>query len=469
MARRLVVIGGGIAGLTTAFNIVERSSDVDVVLLEAGRHFGGNIETDRIDGYTIERGPNGYLDNAPKTVELVARLGLEGELQPADRLAAKRFLFRKGRLHELPAGPLSFLSSGVLSLGGRLRVLMEPFARSRPEGVDETVFDFASRRIGREAAEILVDSMVSGVFAGNARELSLRSTFPKMEAMEREHGGLVRAMLAKMMLRRQAKKRGESPAVGGPAGPAGHLTSFRDGLDTLPKRLAERLGARVRLDSPVTAIRRAPASWEVDVASGERFEADAVVVALPSPSAVPVLEQLDDELVDAVSKMSTARLAVVALGYDAEAIGGAPNGFGFLVPRREGLRLLGCLWDSSIFPGRAPAGKVLMRVMIGGAHDPGLLDLGDDDIVAIVRRELQQTMDLSADPELTRLYRYPLGIGQYRVGHQVLLERVQHRLEHLPGLWFAGSSYHGVAMNASIEKADAQAEEICEFLAVKAG
>lgn len=463
MTRRLVVVGGGIAGLTTAFNVMERVPAVEIIVLEASEQVGGNIRTDRVDGYTVERGPNGYLDNAPKTVELVERLGLLEELQPADETAAKRFLFRNGRLHALPTGPLSFLGCGVLSVPGRLRVLMEPLAKSRPEGVDETVFDFASRRIGPEAAAVLVDSMVSGVFAGDARELSLQSTFPKMAAMEAEHGGLVKAMVAKMKMRRQAKNRGETLAVGGPAGPAGHLTSFRSGLDTLPKRLAEKLGERVRLACPVSAVWRDGRKWRIRSGSSRELEADAVVVALPSPKAAPLLMGLDGGLADAVSQMKTAGLAVVAAVFDAASIGGAPGGFGFLVPRLENKRMLGCLWDSSIFPGRAPAGKVLLRVMIGGAHDPELLELDDGEILATVRRELSETMGLTVDPEWTRLYRYPLGIGQYRVGHQALLDRMHSALEAMPGMWLAGSSYYGVAMNACIEKAEAQAEEIVKF------
>ena len=467
--KRVVIVGSGITGLTTALALKDRASEIpeglEIVVLEAGDRVGGNIATDRVDGFTVEMGPNGYLDNVPETLALISRLGLDEEVQQADEAAEKRFLFRNGKLHFLPADPIGFLRCGVLSVRGRIRVMFEPFARSRPEGVDETVFDFAARRIGPEAASVLVDAMVSGVFAGNVNELSLQSTFPKMAAMEADHGGLVKAMVAKMVARRRAKKRGETIVAGGPAGPAGRLTSFRNGLDTLPMRLAEELGNTVQLNEAVVGLKRKHTTgWTVTTGKGATLDADAVVLTQPSPMTAPLLESAQSDLAAAVARIPAAGLAVVALAYRLEDIGGAPDGFGFLVPRSEGTRILGCLWDSSIFPGRAPADMALMRVMIGGANDAEAVALGEDELLDIVRREIAETMGLTADPYWTRIYRYPLGIGQYLVGHQDLLDHIHGHLEDLGGLWLAGSSYYGVSMNACIEKAGEQAGEILDHL-----
>ena len=462
--RRVVVVGGGISGLATAFNLRRLRPDLEVVLLEAGDRVGGNIWTDRADGLTVEAGPNGYLDNVPATLELIERLGLEGELQQADQAAEKRFLFRGGRLHQLPSSPPAFFTSGVLSLRGRLRVLLEPFAWPKPDGVDETVFDFARRRIGREAASVLVDAMVSGVFAGNVHELSLQSTFPKMASMEAEHGGLVRAMLAKQRARKRALRRGEEVTAGGPSGPAGRLTSFKNGLDTLPNRLAEILGLSVRCGVGVDRLEHGRDGWGVHTTSKGVIESDAVVLALPSPNAAPLLRAVPGDLAATVASIPTAGLVVAALAFDNADIGGSPGGFGFLVPRSEGIRMLGCLWDSCIFPGRAPEGTTLMRVMIGGAHDQAVLELDDEAIFDILHRELTETMGLKASPRWQRLYRHPLGIGQYLVGHQQLLDRMHNQLADLPGLWLAGSSYYGVSMNACIEKAGVQACEVDGYL-----
>jgi oxygen-dependent protoporphyrinogen oxidase len=500
--KRVVVVGGGISGLATALHLKDRSREVDggveVLVLEASQDPGGNIRTRRVEGFIIERGPNGYLDNVPTTPALVRRLGLEHQIQKADESAANRYLYRKGKLHLLPMGPVGFLKSPVLSLPGRLRVFGEPFARSKPPGVDETIFDFASRRIGAEAASILVDAMVSGVFAGNVHELSLAASFPRMARMEEEHGGLVRAMIAGMKRKRAAKKeveerraRGEEveelTQPGGPAGPGGTLTSFKGGLDTLPKALSAELGDAVRLGVQVAAVSRnegrespgvaatpgradGPASrtperpWLVVLADGTSVSADAVVLAVPSPKARPLLADLDGELAAAVGEIRTAPLAVVALAFDARAMGGAPTGFGFLVPRNTGPRILGCLWDSSIFPGRAPEGKVLLRAMIGGAHDPEALSISDEEMVNQVRSDLRLTMGLETEPLFTRVYRWRLGIGQYTVGHLERMETIHRRLAALPGLWVAGSSFYGISMNACIEKAGEQAGEILGYL-----
>jgi oxygen-dependent protoporphyrinogen oxidase len=479
--KRVVVVGGGVSGLTTALHLKDRAAEIDggleVLVLEASGVPGGNIRTQRVEGFVIERGPNGYLDNVPTTPALVRRLGLEGQIQKADESAANRYLFRNGKLHLLPTGPIGFLSNPVLSLSGRLRVFGEPFAPPRPRGVDETIFQFASRRIGTEAASILIDAMVSGVFAGNVHELSLAASFPRMARMEEEHGGLVKAMLAGMRAKRRAKKEararrargedvGELTRPGGPAGPGGTLTSFNEGLDTLPDALAEELGDVVRLDTRVMTV---SPSWAVRLANGELLRADAVVVAVPAPMAHPILGDLEPELASAIAGISTAPLAVVALAYDAETMGGAPNGFGFLVPRGTGPRILGCLWDSSIFPGRAPEGKVLMRAMIGGAHDPEALTLEDREMVDQVRSDLRLTMGLEAEPLFTQVYRWRLGIGQYTVGHLERLEAIHRCLEDLPGLWVAGSSFYGISMNACIEKAGHQAGEILEYLGSRVG
>lgn len=489
--KRVIIVGGGIGGLTTALHLKDQAQELDegleVVVLEAGDGPGGNIQTDRVEGFTIERGPNGYLDNVPTTPALVRRLGLEAELQKADESAGNRFLYRNRQLHLLPTGPLDFLKSKVLSLPGRLRLFWEPLARSRPKGVDETIFGFGSRRIGKEATSILIDAMVSGVFAGDVHKLSLAASFPKMAAMEAEHGGLVRAMVAGMKKKKKAKKEAEERRArgedvedltqpGGPAGPGGTLTSFRDGLDTLPKAAALELGDIVRYGVEVVGVEEAGADdsapdfegegkpWGVRTADGKVISADAVVVAVPSPRAAPLLKRMDQQLADTVAQIQTTALAVVAVALDAESMGGAPKGFGLLVPRGMGPRILGCLWDSSVFPGRAPEGKVLLRAMIGGAHDLDALNHSDEELVEWVLDDLRLTMGLEAEPLFTRVYRWPLGIGQYTVGHLDRIDRIHGRLAARPGLWMAGSSFYGISMNACIEKAGLQAEEILAYL-----
>ena len=485
--KRIVVVGGGIAGLATAFELRERAARVpgglEVRLVEGSSRLGGNLRSERDAGYCVEWGPNGFLDNVPETLDLVRRLGLEGDLLPSDGAAARRFLFRNGRLHLLPSGPGSFLACPVLSLAGRLRVLGEPFAAKHPGG-DETVYAFARRRIGAEAAHVLVGAMVSGVFAGDARQLSLASCFPKMAEMEAAHGGLVKAMLAKQRARGAAARklaelraRGEdAPEMerpGGPVGPAGRLTSFRGGIQSFTDALAGALGTASecergaerleRIDGREETTRR----WRIGFADGKLVEADAVVLAVPAAQAAPLLLPLDESLAGAVRTIPSAALAVVALAYDASAFHaralgaapGAPNGFGFLVPRGEGPRILGALWDSSVFPGeRAPTGKVLLRVMIGGALDPEAVALSEDELLRIARADLARTMGLETAPERHWIFRHRVGISQYTVGHGARLATIAGRLALLSGLHLAGQSYFGVSMNGCCEQAARFAE-----------
>jgi oxygen-dependent protoporphyrinogen oxidase len=473
--RRVVVVGGGIAGLATALAVRDRAAargePLSLSLLEAAPRLGGNIRSEKADGFTVEWGPNGFLDNVPASLALVRRLGLASELQPADPRAAKRYLFRGGRLHLLPAGPGSFLGSPLLSLRGRLRVLREPWTPPPAAGADETVHDFAARHLGEEAASVLVDAMVSGVFAGDSRRLSLASAFPKMAAMEAAHGSLVRAMLAKGRERRAAQREAAARraqgdevaeamvgvAAGGPAGPGGTLTSFRGGLETWIAALGRELGSAIETGRAVVSLAREGPQWKLELDGGERRQADAVVFAIPADAAARIVDRLDAELAAALAEIPSAGLAVVALAYDAAAIGGAPDGFGFLVPRGEGLRILGCLWDSSLFPGRAPAGKVLLRAMIGGAHDPAAVELGEEELLRSVRGDLQRAMGVTADPERCWVFRHPLGIGQYTVGHRARLARIAERLARHAGLHVAGQSYFGISMNACVEKAAATA------------
>ncbi len=451
--KRVVVIGGGIAGLATAHALRQRRPGLDLLLLEAEDRLGGNIRTSFDGGLTLEWGVNGFLNNVPQTLELIEEIGLTGELLPSNQAAARRFLFRAGRLWEIPLRPPAFFRSALLSRAGRVRILGEPFARPRPPG-DETVFGFAARRIGPEAARILVDAMVSGVYAGDSRVLSLKSTFPRMEEMERIHGSLVKAMIARQ---REAKRAGTRP-TGGPAGPAGALTSLRHGMESLVARLGERIGPeRIRLRTPVTAVTTCEpgdpgARYLVHTADGE-IRCDHLVVAAPARHAAGFLRPLEASLAGELEAIAYAGLAVVALAWDEADLGTAPDGFGFLVPRGEGLRILGCLWDSSVFPDRAPAGRVLVRAMIGGAQDPEAVGLSDEELLAITRRDLETAMGIRATPCSVLIFRHPLGIPQYLVGHAERLARIDARLATLPGVALIGNSYRGVAVNNCAKEA----------------
>ncbi|HKC11091.1 MAG TPA: protoporphyrinogen oxidase [Vicinamibacteria bacterium] len=451
--KRVAIVGGGVAGLALAHALGKKGAPargVEALVLEGSPRAGGNIKTEVTDGYLLEAGPNGFLDSVPETLDLVRDLGLEGELLVSHDRARRRYIFRRGRLHPLPGGPGAFLSSDLLSWPGKLRLVLEPLARPRPEG-DETIHAFASRRIGREAAEFLIDPMVSGVFGGDARRLSLRACFPAMWQMETDHGGLLRALLAKMWKKR---KRGRTEPLGAPPG---RLTSFREGTETLVQALARARGDTLQTGAPVRSLTPAGGGYELALEGGGRVAADAVVLAGGAGESARIVEGLDGELASLLRGIPSAPLAVVCLGYAESSLPRALDGFGFLIPRGEGPRILGVLWDSSIYPGRAPSGRVLLRAMIGGAHDEGVLALDDAALLSVVRKDLKTTMGLDADPALVRIFRHPGGIPQYTVGHLDRLARAEARLERHPGVYLAGCAYRGVAINSCVAEAGPRA------------
>ncbi len=447
-AKRIAIVGGGIAGLAAAFETLERIRQgaapwAEAVVFEKAARLGGNIRTERDSGFICEWGPEGFLDNTPQTLSLAERVGLGGRLVRARPEANRRYIFRAGRLHLVPTNPPAFLRSGILPLGERLRVFLEPLIPARRDGADESVFDFAARRIGRGAAARLVDAMVSGVYAGDARRLSLPAAFPKMRAMESQYGGLVKAMIARA---RRARRTGE--AVGGPSGPRGALTTFENGLETFIEGLGQAIGPdRIRLDCAVRRIERQAGRYGLELESGERDTADAVLVAAPSDQAAPMLRPLSAALADGLARIPFAGIAVACLGHRTADAGRELDG-----------------WTSSTFAGRAPGGTILTRAMIGGATFPEALEWSDEEIQACFDEEIAPILAIRGDPVWRRIFRFPAGIAQYNLGHLALLERIGDAMRPLPGLFLSGASYRGISINAACEAAPKAAQAILDFL-----
>jgi len=444
--RRVIVVGGGPSGLVLGRELLQAGANVTV--FEAQDRPGGKAWTEERDGYVIERGPEGFLDSAPATLALARDLGLAGRLLPASDAAKRRYLFARGALRAVPTNPVSFLSSGILSPGGRLAVLGEPFRASVGNG-DESVASFARRRLGPEAAETLVGAMVRGVYAGAAEQISMPSAFPRLAAFEKEYGSLVKALIA----RRRNGSNG-----GGPAGPGGRLTSFTGGMADLNRALAAALGERFVPERPAAAVRRAGAGWRVEFADGRSEFCDAVAVAVEPWNAARLVAAEGGELAAVLGQIPAAPAVVVALGLAPSDLKRRLDGFGFLVPPNEPLRMLGCLWSSTTFAHRAPAGRALLRVLLGGPGDPGAVDLPDDQLLRIVLLELERTMGLRGEPEMVRIIRWPKAIPQYTVGHGERLGRIARALEQLPGLFVLGNGYRGIALNDCVTSAQATAK-----------
>ena len=432
---RTVVVGAGLSGLVHAHALAARGEDV--AIREAGDHAGGAVRSERAGGYLLELGPN-TVRPTPEIWSLVRALGLENAARLADpRLP--RFIEHEDRLHRLAPGP-GILATRLLSLRGKVRVLGEPFVPARPDP-RESVHDFFARRLGREVAERLVAPFVSGIWAGDAERLSAAAAFPAIARFEREHGGILRGAFA---ARRGRKNRGDAPRG---------LLSYEDGLETLPRALAGGLGSRLALRTPVRSIRRlAGARWEVET-ERERLEADRIVLATSSGDAARLLAPLHADAARALDEIPSPPLAVLHVAFPAGAFDPPLAGFGHLVVPRPDRRILGAVWSSALFPGRAPAGETLVTAFAGGARDAGILELSDDRLLEVAARELSRSLSARAAPRLVRATRYRRALPQYDRDHLSRLARIAQAEEEMPGLRLLGNYRRGISVGDVVRNA----------------
>jgi oxygen-dependent protoporphyrinogen oxidase len=450
---RILIVGGGISGLALAYRLEQSLPGADVRVLEANSRVGGTIHTLSREGFRVEAGPNGFLDNNPSTHQLAQELGLGENLVRASESAGhNRFLFHRGKLHKLPTSMWSFLGSGLLSWRAKVLLMAERWRRSPRPAVDESIHDFARRRAGPEIARTLADAFVSGIFAGDVQQLSLRAAFPRLDALEREHGSVMRGLADQRRRQRQT-------APGKPAKTA--MWSFRDGMQQLVDGLTPRLKNRPLLGVDVRRILRGE-RWTVEADGRDSWSADAVVLACPGYRQSAILADLDPELAGLIQAIPYNRIAVVALGYRHGEISMSLDGFGYLTCGREGRDILGVQWCSSIYPDRAPPGTVMLRAMCGGWHRPEMVDRGDDDLLAAVRAELKRTMNVDAAPVFHHVVRWDRAIPQYHLGHLQRVSAIEDRLARHPGLYLAGNCYKGVSLNDCVEQAGLLARRIAD-------
>ena len=443
---RLVIIGAGVSGLSAAWAargaFAAAGASHEILVLERGAEPGGKARTVRRDGFLVETGPTSYLDDSLALDALIAEAGLASAKLAASASSAHRFLVFGGRLRELGPGP-KFFTSGILSPAGIARLFAEPFVpRGRRE--DETLWEFGARRLGREAADRLLAPMALGVVAGDAKRLSAVATFPSIHALEREHGSLLRGMIAKGKAKRRDREAGRPVTTG-------KLSSFEDGMQSLPRALAAGKGIRVQSGADARAVQRDADGTLRIVLADAAIAADALVVATESDAAATLLSGLLPEVAARLAELEVPPLAVVALGFAAESLPDLPAGFGALLPRAEGLRHLGSLWDSHIFPGRAPAGRVLLRVMFGGAVDPAAPALDDAALLALALEELRRYLTIAGAPVFTEIARWPSAISQYDRAHPQRRRDVEARLAVVDDVFLAGTSLAGVGVPRAVE------------------
>jgi len=443
---RVVIVGAGVSGLATATFLC--AAGVDCTVLEAGAEAGGNVRTDRFDGRVLDRAATGWLDSEPAMGRLLDALALSDQIVPASHRSATRWVFADGRMHQVPSGLGTLLRSRLIPWWAKLRLLLEPLIR-RGRG-EESVYDFAARRLGRHFAERLVGPMVAGIFATHPSRLSLRAAFPRMYAMEQEHRSLLLAL-------RAARKAGKA---GGPAGPGGHLQTLRGGAGALTDAMVTRLGEALQCATEVTSVRPKGTGWEVHTKDGA-LEADAVVLACPAPAQATIVRGLDADLASTLDAIPYAPVSVVISAWPAGAFDRTPEGFGVLVAPGEDVGVLGTLFTSGVFPVQALEGEYLLRTMVGGAVDPEAALLPHQPLLDRVWASHRTFFGSQrADPLMVQVYRHPQAIPQYTMGHPGRVASVRAAQSRLPGLYFTGNHLEGVGVKDCAAAAERVAEAV---------
>ena len=454
--RSVAVVGAGAAGLAAAWTLVR--AGVAVTVYEAAGRAGGVIRTERHDGWLVEHGPNS-LATIPTAVEpLFAEAGLDRLLVQPGREARRRYVVRDGRPVAVPGSPLAFLRTPLLSGAAKRRLLREPFAPPRTEGGEESVAAFARRRLGPEVESRMIDAVVGGIYAGDPERLSLRHAFPALHALERDHGSLLRGLLRGL---RRGAGRGRAAARGR------RIQSFADGMEVLPRTLAAALGERLRLAARVAALRRRPDGWEVEMAlAGDvvrRERHDAVLWSAPAHALAALeLPGADADAVARIAAVAYAPVAVLALGFRREDVAHPLDGFGMLVPAAEGRRVLGAIFSSTLFPGRAPSGHVALTVIAGGRRRAEDAALSTPALTEHVMRDLRELLGARGEAVFRAHVRWPRAIPQYELGYGAVHAAADRLERQLPGLLFAGSWRHGVAVGDALSSGIGAAQRLLD-------
>lgn len=465
-ASHIAIIGGGIAGLSTAYYLQKHAAlqqkALRITLLEAGSRLGGKLVTEQVDGFTIEAGPDSFITQKPAALKLALELGLEEELLPTTEANKGVLVYQGGRLVALPEGVMlivptrlaPFALSPLFSPLGKLRMGMDLILPARGDDDDETLADFVRRRLGSEALDRLAEPLMAGIYNAEAENQSILATFPRFRAFEKEHGSLIRGMIAA-----RAKAR-HTAAHGGAASaqpPRTLFMSLRQGIAGLSRALAAAFAGEVRLNAPVRGLAAGRSGgYRVELAAGEMIEVEKVALATPAFVAAELVADLQPALAADLRCIRYASTGTVSVAYRLADIPQPRKGFGLVIPGSAGRRINAVTWTSSKWAGRAPEGKALLRVFFGGSRHPDVFALADDALLALVEEELRAIMGIQAPPLFSRVYRWPDASAQYDVGH---LERVA-RLEAgcPPGLHLTGSAYRGVGIPDCIQQGEETAK-----------
>jgi len=447
-----LVVGGGISGLVCAYAL--RKSGIDAQLLEASSRPGGVINSVSRDGFLLELGPQSFSGTAALR-QLCQELGISGEFLQAPA-RAPRYVLIDGRLQPAPLSPPVFFLSSMIDGSAKWGLLRDIFGKSVPPALDESVAAFVRRKFSPQLLDRLVGPFVSGVYAGDPERLSLRSAFPMLYEGEKTAGSVVRGM----MRIANAKKGPRERAT---------LQTFGQGNEALVRGLAKNLGSALLTDTKVSETsRQNDGSFSLRLESrtgSDSISTRSLILATPTDVAANLLSGIEPSFQSPLASVEYAAVAVVSLGYRTKDVGHSLNGFGFLVPRSSGIRVLGCVWNSSLFPGRAPEGHALLTSFVGGATDPAAAKLKPEELAALVHRELSPVLSTKSEPVFSNVTIWPRALPQYNLGHAERLATIEKSRARFPGLFFTGNYLQGPAIGSCVDRALAVAEEVRNHLA----
>lgn len=471
MRPAIAVIGGGITGLAAGHALGTAGVDLDVTVLEQSGRLGGKILTDRIDGYTVEGGPDSFLSVKQRGVGLSRELGLEDHFVRPVEANAGAFVLNRGRLVRLPEGLTGLVPSRLgpmfrtplLSPAAKVRVAMELALKPKPGDEDESLGEFIERRFGRQVYDRMIEPLMAGIYAGDGRQLSLAATFPQLRETERTHGGILRGALA---TKRELARRGQGN------GPKRGFLSFARGMDELVNRLGASLrnnGGTIETGADVRSIMPSldDAGFRVEVITGGQRRLrtfDAVIVATPAWRAADLVRPLVPGAAEALAGIPHVSNALVAMGFDASRFPRRLRGYGYVVPRAENRAVMAMTWVSSKWPDRAPEGKVLVRAFIGRSGQEQLLAGDDASLIAIAGREVEDVLEVAGEPELTRVYRWERSMPQYNLGHLQRVETIRAECGTIPGFEIAGNMLRGVGIPDCIASGEQAAANLLATL-----
>ena len=471
----IVIVGGGIAGLSAAYYAKRNAPGAQITLLEAGDRWGGKITTDRVpfdDGeFIIEGGPDTFLATKPWGVALCKELGLGERLHGTNPENKNTYVLHMNKLQPLPDGLAmmiptnipSILKSQLVSWPGKVRMGFDFLLPSQNGHHDESLGSFVSRRLGREAYENLIEPLMSGIYAGDGDQLSLRSTFPYLHDLEHNYGSLARGALK---MRQHMATRGQS-TQGSRSAFLTPTTGLAEIVEALVETLTEN-GADLRLNAGVKTLERSNASmWDVILDNDEMLNADGVIIAAPTHATGKVVSGLDTELASVLQGIPYASTATVTLAYRQSDLHRPLDGYGYVIPRREGRRALACTWTSTKFPHRAPDGYALIRVFVGRAGQESDIPWDEADLLDLAREELDLTLGIAAEPLVNRVFIWENAMPQYNLGHPEKLAQIDAALEKYPGLALAGNGYRGIGIPDCIHSGELAVEKILEHVSLR--